>query len=238
MRKNVLITGAAKRIGANLALRFAEKKWNVIIHYNTSEKEAIQLKNQIINHGIEVSVLKADLTNENEIINLFSEINAIYGKLDVLINNAGIFHQPLDNPQIDANFWDKIFNINLRSQFLTSREFAKYANENAKIINFASLGGLEIWKKRIPYNVSKAAAIQLTKALAREFAPKISVNCICPGIVKIDEDEHFAISTEKIPMQRYATSGDIFEAVYFFATCTPYITAQLLLIDGGLNIAK
>jgi len=281
-QKTILITGAAKRIGASLAEKFADLNWNVLIHYNNSEVAANELCKKINSNSNfygTVKTFKADLKNENEIIGLFNFARNEFPQIDVLVNNAGIFPPEKSVNEIDSIFWDEVFSANLRSQFLTSREFSKIISdnnkkigyrhstldaesldtvrtvgtslvdaqntgqaqgiastkENFKIINFSSLGGLKIWNKKTPYNVSKTAVIQLTKALARELAPQISVNCICPGIVKIDENEKFAIPETKIPMQKYATVEDIFELVYFFATATNYITGQIVSVDGGLE---
>ena len=245
MKKTILITGAAKRIGAGLALKFAALNWNVIIHYNNSEIEAIELCEKINSNknftGI-AKIFKADLRNETEIISLFDFASKEFSQIDVLVNNAGVFPEKKSLTDIDSAFWNNVFDTNLRSQFLTSREFyksiindSKNAKNNSKIINFSSLGGLKIWDKKTPYNVSKSAVIQLTMALARELAPLISVNCICPGVVRIDNDEDIFIPETKIPMQRYATVEDIFELVYFFATSTNYITGQVVTVDGGLE---
>lgn len=238
MKKTILITGAAKKIGAGLALKFAALNWNVLIHYNNSEIEAKQLYekiNSIENFTGIAKIFKANLTNEIEIINLFDFASKEFAQIDVLVNNAGIFPAKKSLNDIDSIFWDNVFDTNLRSLFLTSREFSKIAKDNSKIINFSSLGGLKIWEQKIPYNVSKSAVIQLTRALARELAPRISVNCICPGIVKITENEEFFISETKIPMQRYATVDDIVGLVNFFATSDNYITGQVVAIDGGLE---
>ena len=238
MKKTILITGAAKKIGAGLALKFAALNWNVLIHYNNSEIEAKQLCEKINSNknftGI-AKTFRADLTNEIDIINLFDFASKEFAWVDVLVNNAGIFPAKKSIIDIDAFFWDNVIDTNLRSQFLTSREFAKIARKNSKIINFSSLGGLKIWEQKIPYNISKSAVIQLTKALARELAPRTSVNCVCPGIVKVYENEEIFISETKIPMQRYATVDDIFELVHFFATSTNYITGQVVTVDGGLE---
>jgi 3-oxoacyl-[acyl-carrier protein] reductase len=248
--KTVLITGAAKRIGASLAQNFAKLNWNVIIHFNNSENEAKKLsdeinslKNNELNRISEI--FKADLKNENEIIELFNFSVKKFGKIDLLINNAGIFPEKNPLEKTEISFWDEIMNSNLRSQFLTSREFSKKLNENfeqktGKIINFSSLGGTQIWSEKIPYNVSKAGIIQLTKALARELAPKISVNCVCPGIVFVEENDKdetgkIVIPASKIPMKRYANVEDIFEIVHFFATSTNYITGQIVSVSGGLE---
>lgn len=241
MEKTIIITGASKRIGAYLCEQFAIRNYNVVIHYNLSKSNAEELLKHIVvlNPNIKVILVKADLRQEKEIINMFNIIKESFSNIDILVNNVGIFPKKMQIEEIDSEKWDDIFNINLRSHMLVSREFKKYAKaNNAKIINFSSLGGREIWKNHILYNVSKAAVITLTESLARELAPNIAVNCICPGIVKLSKDEIFYVEEKNIPMRRYASKEDIFEAVYFFASCSNYITGQILTIDGGMHLAK
>jgi NAD(P)-dependent dehydrogenase (short-subunit alcohol dehydrogenase family) len=109
-----------------------------------------------------------------------------------------------------------------------------------RIVNIASLGAFQIWKDRIPYNVSKAAVVQLTKALARSLAPDIMVNAVAPGAIAIPDEPAAGgmIAPSRIPMGRHGSTDDIFNAVYFFADTATYITGQTLIVDGGLNIAQ
>jgi 3-oxoacyl-[acyl-carrier protein] reductase/pteridine reductase len=129
---------------------------------------------------------------------------------------------------------------------LTAKEFAKQNIIDGRIINISSIGGVNIFKNRIDYNISKSAVIRLTEVLAKELAPNISVNCICPGIVDFGDDailiaprrfsESKIPSKNKIPMQRYANIDDIFDAIYFFASSSHYITGQVLNITGGMEL--
>ena len=238
----VLITGSGRRLGKGLAIKFAEKSWNVIVHYNNSEKEAKRTVNDIIAIGCKAVAIKADVKSETEIINAINQGIDKLGIPDVLVNNAGVFPKKKSLQDISLDFWDNTLNTNLRGEFLFAKAFSKYAKKGSKIINIASLGGLEIWNKRIPYNVSKSAVIQLTKALARELAPDIAVNCINPGAILIEDDisktNTNLIDVNKIPMKRYGSVQDIFEATYFFATATTYITGQVLTVDGGYHFAR
>ncbi|OGU40109.1 MAG: hypothetical protein A2X61_06905 [Ignavibacteria bacterium GWB2_35_12] len=236
----VLITGSGKRIGRGLAISFAEKGWDVIIHYNTSEEKAKETENHIKNLGVKAVIVKADIRNYQEIKDAFeSGVNEV-GMPDVLVNNAGIYPPETRLKDISDNMWDDTININLRGEYYFTKVFSDKAKEG-RIINFSSLGGLEIWKHRIPYNVSKAGVIQLTKALAKELAPNFSVNCICPGTIEIPEEppiEKTKINVDKIPMNRYGNVNDIFDAVYFFSNCSKFITGQILCVDGGYHIAR
>ena len=236
----VLITGSGRRIGRGLAIRFAEKGWDVIIHYNSSEEKAKETENFIKSYGVKAVSVKADIRNEQEINDAFKiGINEV-GMPDVLVNNAGVYPPPAHLKDISDSMWDDTLNINLKGEYYFAKEFSERADEG-RIINFSSLGGMEIWKQRIPYNVSKAGVIQLTKALAKELAPYFSVNCICPGTIEIPEEppiENTKLNVDKIPMKRYGNVDDIFDAVYFFSTCSKFITGQILCVDGGYHIAR
>ena len=239
-KKTVIVIGGARRVGAYLCEQFALKNYNVAIHYNKSESEALALQNKLesLNNSNKIITVKADVSKEADVVNMFSYINEKFSAVDILINNVGIFPKQAEIENISADNWDNILNINLRSHFLTAKEFGKIASNDSRIINFASLGGLEIWKHHILYNVSKAGVITLTKTLARELAPKISVNCICPGIIKMNDDKYFPVAEANIPMKRYAGLKDIFDAVYFFAASSGYITGQILNVDGGMHLSK
>jgi NAD(P)-dependent dehydrogenase (short-subunit alcohol dehydrogenase family) len=237
-----LITGSGKRIGKSLALEFANKGWNVAVHYNTSREGALDTISRAESCGVRTALLKADLRNKKEIDSALEQMVDILGVPEVLVNNAGVFPERMEMDNITEEFWDNALNTNLRSAFYVSQSFAKYAAKGARIINIASLGGIEIWKHRLPYNVSKSGLIQLTRAMSRELAPDISVNAVCPGAVYFDEEPDIKdlniIDITKIPKGRLAKPEDIFDAVYFFATCTDYITGQILVVDGGYHYGR
>lgn len=240
MKKIVFISGSGRRIGRALAVRFAEKGYDVALHYNNSYVTAMETKSLIEARGVECIAVKADVSNYNEYKSAFNTVVDELGIPSVFINNSGIFpaKKPIDKLSIDE--WSNTINTNLSSEFYGAKIFADYALHGAKLINIGSLGGLEIWKQRIPYNVSKAGVIQLTKALALELAPKIAVNCINPGTIVIPEEpatDSSEVSINRIPMNRYGTVDDIFEAAYFFATCTQFITGQILNVDGGYHLS-
>jgi pteridine reductase len=239
--KTVFITGSGKRLGKHLAIRFAEKEWNVIIHYNNSIESALQTLELIKSYGVNCCAVHADLKNYDQISNAFNEAVTIVGIPDLLINNAGVFPEQRNLQDIENKFWDDVINTNLRAIFYTSKIFAGIAPDNSSIVNIVSLGATEIWKKRIPYNVSKAGLLQLTKALARELAPNIKVNAVSPGTIEIPEDkpvEPISVKVSRIPMNRFGTPEDVFEAVFFLSTCSNFITGQNIIVDGGFSLVK
>lgn len=238
--KNVIITGGGRRLGKHLALNFAKKGYNVVIHYNSSSESAIETQKEILDLGVDSILLKADLRNLVELERLFADAAEHYGKLDVLVNSAAVLPRQMAVNEISEVDWSDVMNVNLKAYLFGSQQFAKYSADSAKIVNIASLGGQEIWRNRLLYNVSKAGVLQLTKALAREYSPKISVNSVSPGIVSIPDEpsENDTLNPKRIPFGRYATPEEIFEAVYFFAECSNYITAQNLNVDGGYHDAR
>ncbi|QLH54094.1 MAG: hypothetical protein CH6_2725 [Candidatus Kapaibacterium sp.] len=239
----VLITGSGRRIGRGLAIEFARKGWNVIIHFNSAMESALETKNYIVkNFGVKVFTFASDLQDIKTSVDNFEKVFNEVGVPNVLVNNAAIFPNRRNLDEIDEEIWDLTLTINLKAYLFVSKTFAKYAQEGSRIINIGSLGGIETWKGRIPYNISKAGVIQLTKSLAKELAPKITVNCVNPGTIFIpyepNQIDSPLVPLEKIPMQRYGTILDIFDAVYFFATCSNFITGQVLNVDGGYHLDR
>lgn len=236
---NIFISGAARRIGKNLAMKFAESKYNIAIHYNESADEADNLYKEIKKIGVDCLVVKSDIRDKDELDNSFNQALDYFGSIDILINNAGVFPPKTSFGAIPDELWNDTLNINLRSIFYFSQIFSENAKLGARIINIASVGGFEVWKGRAPYNVSKAAVIQLTKSMALELAPKVSVNCVCPGIIAFEDDnKNLVVPENKIPMGRYGNADDIFDAVRFFAEASPYITGQILMVDGAYHLAR
>lgn len=237
----VIVTGSGRRLGRAFALAFADKGWDVVIHYNQSAQDAEITYESVVSKGVNSFLIRADLRNSTEVSEMFNKINNGFGTPDLLVNNSGIYPNRTKLTDISDELWDDVVNTNLRGYFYCGREFARFAVPGSKIVNVASLGGLEVWKHRIPYNVSKAGVLQLTRALARELAPHITVNSVCPGEILIPGEpaiDSSQISLDRIPMSRLGSPMDVFEAIYFFATCSDYITGQNLTVDGGYHDAR
>lgn len=239
--KTVFITGSGRRIGRGLALKFAELGWNVGLHYFQSQEMAERTHAEVLSFGVKSSIVRFDVKNYGDFrLGMQKSIDEV-GIPDVLINNSGIFPRAKTLMELSVEDWNSAMNTNMRSAFFSAKIFAEFARDNSKIINIASIGGLEIWKNRIPYNVSKAGLIQLTKALARELAPKIAVNAICPGTIIIPNEkaeDSSEINVSRIPMNRYGNIDDIFDAVKFFSECSQFITGQILNVDGGYHLVR
>ena len=238
----IIITGSGKRIGRSLAIEFATKGYDIIVHYNNSKNKADETCHEISSIGRKVYSMKADLGNPHDIESMFHKIKQLSMVPDILVNNAGIFPGRKKISDMGVVEWDEALNVNLRSQFLCSKDFISLNPAGGRIINIASLGALEVWKERTPYNVSKAGVVQLTKSMARDLAPEFSVNCVCPGAISIPGEQGPGDGNmarlNKIPMGRYGLPKDVFDAVYFFATASKYITGQTLTVDGAYHLCR
>lgn len=231
--KRVLVTGAAKRIGRVIAIELARAGFKVAIHYNHSREDA-----EVVSHECGgAPIFQADLSNVEEIRRLFREVRTAIGPLDCLVNNAARFTRfdPLDISEAD---WDFIHSVNLKATFFCCQEAARQMKPlgRGRIVNISSLGGIRPWAEHAHYCASKAGVIMLTKALAKAFAPAISVNSVAPGVISFnDVDARTQKMIDATPMRRSGTPEEIAEAVHFFLTAPNFITGQILAVDGGLG---
>lgn len=237
--KTVLITGAAKGIGAAIVEEFAKEGYQVILHYNTSEQKARILKEKLTNNGQNVEIYKADLTKKTEVEKMVETIICKYGKIDVLVNNAGI-SQIKPFAEIEEENWDNMIDTNLKSVYLTTKAVINnmIMNQKGSIINISSIWGVTGGSCEVHYSAAKAGIIGFTKALAKEMAlSNIKVNAIAPGIIETDMNndltkEDLVELKKEIPLQRVGTPKEIAKAVKWLAE-SEYITGQVIRIDGG-----
>src|SRR5512141_1544798 len=182
--KVVLVTGAAKRIGRGIALRLAREGARVAIHYSSSEAEAKATAAECGN----APVFRANLENLSEIEQLFSGVMRHFGKLDGLVNNAARFTRkdPLEITEAD---WDFVHSVNLKATFFCCQQGAKLMRRGGggRIVNISSLGGIRPWARHAHYCAAKAGVIMLTGALAKAFAPGITVNSVAPGVIPFND---------------------------------------------------
>jgi len=231
--KVVLITGAAKRIGRGIALRLAAEGARVAIHYQRSEKEALRTAEEC--GGAELFC--ADLESVTEIGRMFTDLEQRLGRLDCLVNNAARFTRidPLDITEKD---WDFIHSVNLKAVFFCCQNGARLMRRTGggRIVNISSLGGIRPWAEHAHYCASKAGVIMLTRALAKAFAPEITVNSVAPGVIPFDDiDERGKRMIEATPARRGGTPAEIADAVVYFLKASNFVTGQILAIDGGLS---
>ncbi len=234
--KVALVTGSGRRLGKQSVLALARDGWNIVVNYAHSAKEAAITLKEIKALGADAISVKADITNSKQVNGMFNQAFGHFGRLDLLVNNAAIFPPSRKFTDINDEMWDYVISTNLTGQFYCARAAARLMEEHGgKIINFASLGGLQVWPDHVAYNVAKAGVVMLTKSLSKALAPKITVNAIAPGTIIIPGEESAEmrnIDEQKIPLQRYGEAGDIISALLYLAHAD-YVTGQILLVDGG-----
>ena len=243
VKKIILITGASRGIGRDIAKTLSKDSNNMVIaNYNKSEKEAIELKENLKNDGISIEIIKADVSKRNEAKEMVQEVLNKYGKIDVLINNAGISQYKLFNDITDEE-WDNIINTNLKSAFMVTQEAVRNMinNKEGCIINISSIWGVAGASMEVAYSTAKAGLIGLTKSLAKELGPSnIRVNAIAPGIIntgmnnRFSEDELQSIKDE-IPLEKIGRPEEITKCIKWLLEDT-YTTGQIISINGGWNI--
>jgi 3-oxoacyl-[acyl-carrier protein] reductase/pteridine reductase len=245
--KSALVTGGARRIGRAIALALARAGADVAITYLTSETEAAQTAGEIERLGCRALAVECDVRLEASVRGATAATMDRFGRLDVLVNNAAVFETaPLESISLDQ--WDAVFETNTRGPFLVAREALPHLRAvHGRIVNIGSLGGIHAWAGHAHYCSSKAAVHMLTQAMAKAFAPEVSVNCVAPGWIEMadmsnlpagqdgaqDTAERFAART---PMRRNGTAEDVAEAVLFFAAGPGFVTGQILTVDGGLGL--
>lgn len=237
--KTVIITGGAKGIGKAIAYEFANSGYNVIINYKTSEKQAIQIKEELTKLGKNVEIYKADLCKKEEVDNMIKFVEDKYKTIDVLINNAGI-SQIKPFAEIEENDWDNMINNNLKTVYLTTKAVINnmIRNQTGTIINISSIWGITGASCEVHYSTAKAGIIGMTKALAKEMAlSNIRVNAIAPGMIETDmnnelNEEEIAEIEKDIPLKRSGKPEEVAKVAKWLAE-TQYITGQIIRVDGG-----
>ena len=239
MEQVAIVTGASRGIGREIAKSLAKQNIKVIANYNNSEEKAIELKKELEAEGIVIDIVKADVSKREEIKNLVKYAIENYGKIDILINNAGISEYKLFTDETDDD-WNRVINTNLYSAFAVSQEVIPnmVKNTNGCIINISSVWGMVGASMEVLYSVSKAGIDGLTKALAKELGPSnIRVNAIAPGIVDTDmcknfNEEELENIKEEIPLERIGKVEDISKCINWLINDN-YTTGQIISINGG-----
>jgi len=240
--KVCLVTGASRGIGAAIARALAYQGANVAINYCSSRKEAISLKNELILSGVKAIAIKADVGNKIEVDKMFDIIEDELGKVNILVNNAGISLRALVTETTEEQ-WERVINTNLKGAFLCSRRAlpAMITNKAGRIINISSVWGLYGASYEAIYATAKGGLISFSQSLAREVGPSgITVNAIAPGAIdtemlsqELDTDEMNSL-IEEIPVGRLGKSEEVAAACIYLASDTSsYINGQVLRLDGG-----
>jgi NAD(P)-dependent dehydrogenase (short-subunit alcohol dehydrogenase family) len=239
--KSVLVTGGARRIGREIALTLARAGADVAVTYRSSFSEADQTAAEIAALGRRALAIECDVRSESSVRAAVASTVAEFGRLDVLVNNAAVFASAaLESLSIDQ--WDEVFETNARGPFLVAREALPHLRAaRGRIVNIGSLGASHAWAGHAHYCASKAALHMLTQAMAKAFAPDVSVNCVAPGWVEFPgssaAEREAARFAAKTPMGRNGEASDVAQAVLFFASGPHFITGQTLAVDGGLGLS-
>ncbi|KJD36946.1 3-ketoacyl-ACP reductase [Tamlana sedimentorum] len=238
--KVIIVTGSSRGIGKEVAIQLAKHGAKVVINHSNSEAEAHETLNKITNESGEGIVVKADVSNKEDVESLFNETIKVYGKVDVLINNAGIMYNKLlkDNTQDD---FSKLFDVNVRGVFNTLQEAATKLSDNGIVINFSSSTVKLMFPSYALYSASKAAVEQMTRVFSKEVGRGISVNAIAPGATATDlflngkSQETIDKLKSMIAFNRLAEPIDIARVVVFLASNdSKWISGQVIGANGAL----
>jgi len=236
--KVALITGAARRVGAAITRKLHAAGANIVLHYRSSAEDAEAISktlNEIRPNS--VVIVEADLLDVGQLQALPEIATSNFGSLDILVNNASTFY-PTPVGDITEIDWHDLMGTNLKAPlFLSQAASTALRISNGLIVNIADIHGQQPLARHTVYSLAKAGVIMLTKSLARELGPSIRVNAIAPGPVMWPEDGMDKALQAKIidrtALKRGGTPDDVARAVLFFATEAPYVTGQILAVDGG-----
>ena len=240
--KTIIITGGARGIGKAIVYELAKSNYNIILNYNSSQKEAEQIKEELTKQGCKVDIYKADITKKEEVQKMIEYTIEKYKKVDVLINNAGI-SQIKTFAELTEEDWDKMIDTNLKSIFYTSKAVLSTMlhEQNGLILNISSIWGVIGASCEVHYSTAKAGMNGFTKALAKELGPSnIRVNAIAPGIIDTNMNANLSKEEvekikESIPLERIGKPEQIAKAVKWLIE-DEYTTGQIISIDGGWGI--
>lgn len=238
-QKIAIVTGASRGIGREVAKELAESGITVIANYNKSEEEAKKLQQELEEQNFKLEIFKADVSKREDVKKLVEYTIEKHGKIDILINNAGISEYKLFTDETDED-WDKLINTNLYSAFAMSQEVIPNMVHNKKgcIINISSIWGIVGGSLEVLYSISKAGLDGMTKALAKELGPSnIRVNSIAPGMINTKMNSKFTEKEieeikEEIPLERLGNPQDIAKCVKWLIDDN-YTTGQVISINGG-----
>lgn len=244
MAKTIVVTGASRGIGAEIAYLAARQGYNVVINYNKSEQKALELKSRIAEFSKNCIAVKADISDKYQVDFLKKKTEEVFGGADILVNNAGISSFSVFT-DITEELWDETFRVNVKGAFLASKAFLPYMIHEkwGRIINISSVWGEHGSSCEVHYSASKAALCGFTKALAKELGScNITVNCVTPGVIDTDmnrtlTNEDILQLKEQTPLCRIGKPYEVAESVLFLASeKASFITGQILGVNGGFAV--
>lgn len=236
----ILVTGSGDRVGKAIALALARKGAQIVIHYHTRREKARQAAEEIAAAGLPPLVVQGDVSRREDWERMSAEILAKLGKIDGLVNNAALFYRtPLGD--ISEAQWEQFMNVNLKGVFWGCRIVGEHMlrQQRGRIVNIADVAARQVWTEYLPYSVSKAGVLALTRGFAKKLAPHVTVNAIVPGMImpaeSLGEEEREAL-IRKIPLQRSGSANDLANAVLYLFEGGDFITGAEITIDGGRTI--
>ena len=241
-RKVVLVTGGSRGIGREVAEVYAENGYDVVINYVSDKTDVEGIKKEFSEKGVKCLLVKADVSKAEDVDNMVEEAIKEFGKIDVLVNNAGITRDTLLMRMSEEDF-DKVIEINLKGTYLVTKAVTKYMmkKRQGSIINLASVVGVVGNAGQTNYAASKAGIIGFTKSVAKELASRnIRANAVAPGFIATDMTSVLSDSVKEninaqIPLKRMGTAREVAEVIYFLGSeKSSYITGQVINIDGGM----
>ena len=233
-----LVTGAGRRVGRALAIALGARGMHVIVHYHASSSGAEETARLVTRAGGSAQLLRADLRDTADAERLVDGAVAARGSLDVLVNSAAVMlRTPLG--QTSATDWDAMFALNLRAPyFLSQRAAPALRDARGNIVNIADLAAFETWPAYVPHGLTKAAVVQMTRALARVLAPEVRVNAIAPGVVLLPEGWSAADADRlraTTPLARLGSPEDVAGAMLYLLDAN-YVTGEVITVDGGRHV--
>ncbi|HYR34247.1 MAG TPA: SDR family oxidoreductase [Burkholderiales bacterium] len=246
-RKAALVTGAATGIGAAAVLALARAGYDVALNYSSSEKAARETAAQAEKLSAKTLVIKCDVSDEKGVRAMLEAVKKAFGRLDVLINNAGTTAawKPKDLETLSLDEWDRVFAVNVRGLFQVTRAAVPLLREaKGCIVNTASIVGLRPGPQPLPYAASKAAVVNLTKTLAWNLGPEIRVNAVAPGwmegdwmkrMLKDQYEDLMGKRAKATPLKRVVTAEDVAETMMSLVQGNRFVTGEVVVIDGGFT---
>src|SRR5689334_9678494 len=246
-RKAALVTGAATGIGRSAVLALARAGYDVAVNYSSSEGPARETAAEAQKLGAKTLLIRCDVSDEKAVRAMVAQVKEQFGRLDVLINNAGTTAswKPRDLETLSLEEWDRVFAVNVRGLFQVTRAAAPLLKESKGcIVNTASIVGLRPGPQPLPYAASKAAVVNMTKTLAWNLGPEIRVNAVAPGwmegdwmkrMLKDKYDDLMGKRAKSTPLKRVVTADDVAETMMSLVQGNRFVTGEIIVIDGGFT---
>src|SRR5690349_23033982 len=245
--KAALVTGAATGIGRSAVLALARAGYDVAVNYSSSEAAARETAKQAEKLGARTLVIRCDVSDEAGVRAMVSKVKETFGKLDVLINNAGTTAawKPKDLETLSLDEWDRVFAVNVRGLFQVTRAAVPLLKASKGcVVNTASIVGLRPGPQPLPYAASKAAVVNMTKTLAWNLGPEIRVNAVAPGwmegdwmqrMLKDKYEDLMGKRAKATPLKRVVTAEDVAETMMSLVQSNRFVTGEVIVIDGGFS---